>query len=76
MLVELRGHLLEAEASWDGNMARSFDILRECVERGPGFGGYAYGGVAEKKWVKVSVMGNETGGGNETVGEAVVAAAR
>jgi hypothetical protein len=76
VLVELRRLVLEAEASWDGNMARSFNILRECVKRGPGSGGYAYGGVADKKWVRVSLMRNDMGGGNETFGEAMVAAAR
>ncbi|KAL2045693.1 hypothetical protein N7G274_002123 [Stereocaulon virgatum] len=76
VLVDLRGLVLEAKATWDGNMVRGFNIIRDCVEGGPGFGGYAYGGADGRAWIKVSVTGNDMGGGNETVGEAVVATAR
>lgn len=38
--------------------------------KGKRFGGYGYEGLGDLKWIKITVMGNELGGGNETIGGA------
>ena len=73
VIVALRDLVTQADASWYDIVNRGFVVQRECVERGEGFGGYGYEGLGELKWIKITVMGNELGDGNETVGGAVVA---
>ena len=73
MMVVLRDLVTRADASWYDIVNSGFVVQRECVERGGGFGGYGYEGLGELKWIQITVMGNELGGGNETVGGAVVA---
>ena len=65
--------MTQADASWYDIVKTGFVVQSECVEKGEGFGGYGYEGLGELKWIKVTVMGNELGDGNETVGGAVVA---
>ena len=70
MIVALRGLVTQADASWYDIANKGFIVQRDCFERGKGFGGYGYEGLGDLKWIKNTVMGNELGGGNETVGGA------
>ena len=72
VIVELKDLVTQADASWYDIVKRGFVVQRECVEKGEGFGGYGYEGLGELEWIKITVMGNELGDGNETVGGAVV----